>query len=114
MRPSLTREASAAAEAVAGVARFPNLNAEQREKGFTDFNNWGSLNPEIVSRQLDEGLQGVREQRLRERSAMTACRNRSKPSMGIPAGFSCVLLHQWSYRTDKNDLGYALHRKRHV
>jgi hypothetical protein len=53
-----------AAEAVAGVAIFPNFSAEQRGKGFTDFNDLGTLNPEIVSRQLDEVLQGLREQRL--------------------------------------------------
>jgi len=57
-------KALAAAEAVAGVAIFPNFSAEQRGKGFTDFNDLGTLNPEIVSRQLDEVLQGLREQRL--------------------------------------------------
>jgi hypothetical protein len=49
---------------VAGVAIFRSLSAEQRGKGFTDFNDLGIQNPEIVSRQLDEILQGVREQRL--------------------------------------------------
>jgi putative DNA primase/helicase len=57
-------KALAAAEVVAGVAIFPSLSAEQRGKGFTDFNDLGIQNPEIVSRQLDEVLQGVREQRL--------------------------------------------------
>jgi putative DNA primase/helicase len=57
-------KALAAAEAVAGVAIFPNLSAEQRGKGFTDFNDLGTLNPEIVSRQLDEVLQGFRERHL--------------------------------------------------
>ena len=33
-------------------------------QGLTDFNDLGIQNPEIVSRQLDEVLQGVREQRL--------------------------------------------------
>jgi len=32
-------KAIAAAEAVAGVAIFPNLSAEQRAKGLTDFND---------------------------------------------------------------------------
>jgi hypothetical protein len=57
-------KALAAAEAVAGVAIFPNFSAEQRGKGFTDFNDMGIQNPEVVSRQLDEVLQGLREQRL--------------------------------------------------
>ena len=53
----------AAAEVVAGVAIFPSLTAEQRGKGFTDFNDLGIQNPEVVSRQLNEVLQGLREQR---------------------------------------------------
>jgi putative DNA primase/helicase len=57
-------KALAAAEAVAGVAIFPNFSAEQRAKGLTDFNDLAIRNPEVVSRQLDEVLQGVREQRL--------------------------------------------------
>ena len=57
-------KALAAAEAVAGVAIFPNFTAEQRGRGFTDFNDLGTLNPEIVSRQSDEVLKGFREQRL--------------------------------------------------
>jgi putative DNA primase/helicase len=56
-------KALAAAEAAAGVAIFPSLSAEQRGKGFTDFNDLGIQNPEIVSRQLSEVLQGLREQR---------------------------------------------------
>jgi len=51
-------------KAVDGVAIFPNFSAEQREKGLTDFNDLAAQNPEVVSRQLDEVLQGVREQRL--------------------------------------------------
>jgi putative DNA primase/helicase len=57
-------KALAAAEAVAGVAIFPNLSAEQRAQGFTDFNDLGTLNPEVLSRQLDELLQGLKEQHL--------------------------------------------------
>ena len=57
-------KALAAAEAVAGVAIFPKFIAEQRAKGLTDFNDLAIQNPEVVSRQLDEVLQGVREQRL--------------------------------------------------
>jgi putative DNA primase/helicase len=46
-------KALAAAEAVTGVAIFPTLSAEQRGKGFADFNDLGTLNPGVVSRQLD-------------------------------------------------------------
>ena len=57
-------KALAAAKAVTGVAIFPNFSAEQRAKGLTDFNDLAIQNPEVVSRQLDEVLQRVREQRL--------------------------------------------------
>jgi putative DNA primase/helicase len=57
-------KARAAAEAVVGVAIFPNFNTAQRVQGLTDFNDLGTLNPELISRQLHEVLQGVREQRL--------------------------------------------------
>jgi phage/plasmid primase-like uncharacterized protein len=45
-------KALAAAEAVAGIAIFPNFSAEQRAKGLTDFNDLAIQNPEIVSQQL--------------------------------------------------------------
>ena len=57
-------KALAAAEAVAGVAIFPNFSAEQRAKGLTDFNYLAIQNPELVSRQLDDVLHGVKEQGL--------------------------------------------------
>jgi putative DNA primase/helicase len=56
-------KALAAADAVAGVAIFPNLSAEQRGKGSTDFNDLGTQNPEIVSRQLEQVLEGYIKQR---------------------------------------------------
>ena len=40
------------AEAVAGVAIFPNFNAEQRAKGLTDFNDLAMQNPEVLSQQI--------------------------------------------------------------
>jgi phage/plasmid primase-like uncharacterized protein len=58
------KKALEAAEAVAGVAIFPNFTAEQRSGGFTDFNDLGTLKPEVVSRQLDEVFHGVTKQRL--------------------------------------------------
>ena len=57
-------KALVAAEAVAGVAIFPNFSAEQRGKGLTDFNDLAIQNPELVSRQLDDVLHGVKEQGL--------------------------------------------------
>jgi len=48
---------------VAGVAIFPKFSAEQRSQGFTDFNDLAIQNPEVVSRQLDDVLHGVKEQR---------------------------------------------------
>jgi phage/plasmid primase-like uncharacterized protein len=57
-------KALAAAEAVAGAAMFPNFSAEQRGKGLTDFNDLAIQNPELVSRQLDDVLHGVKEQGL--------------------------------------------------
>lgn len=57
-------KALAAAVAVAGVAVFPNFSEEQRNQRFTDFNDLGTQNPEMVSRQLGEVLHGIREQSL--------------------------------------------------
>src|SRR6202140_1746953 len=45
-------KALAAAEAVAGIAIFPNFSAEQQSRGLTDFNDLGAQNPELVSQQL--------------------------------------------------------------
>ena|SRR5271166_4652284 len=46
-------KALAAAEAVAGVAIFPNFDAaEQRAKGLTDFNDLATQNPEVLSQQI--------------------------------------------------------------
>jgi phage/plasmid primase-like uncharacterized protein len=58
------KDGLAAAEAVAGIAIFPNFSAEQRANGLTDFNDLATQNSDVISRQLDEVLQGVREQRL--------------------------------------------------
>jgi phage/plasmid primase-like uncharacterized protein len=44
--------AAVAAEAVAGIAIFPNFSAEQRSRGLTDFNDLATQNPELVSQQL--------------------------------------------------------------
>jgi putative DNA primase/helicase len=45
-------KALAAAEAVAGIAIFPNFSAEQRSRGLADFTDLATQNPELVSQQL--------------------------------------------------------------
>jgi phage/plasmid primase-like uncharacterized protein len=50
-----------AAAAVNGVAIFPELSAEQREQGMTDFNDLGRALPEVVSRQLVATVNAARE-----------------------------------------------------
>ena len=57
-------KALAASEAVAGVAIFPRFTAEERAKGFSDFNDLATQSPEVVSRQLDEAVQRVMEQNV--------------------------------------------------
>jgi phage/plasmid primase-like uncharacterized protein len=51
--PGRTKALEAAA-AVKGVAIFPQLNTEQKERGMTDFNDLASQNPEIVATQFQE------------------------------------------------------------
>jgi hypothetical protein len=48
-----------AAAAVNGVAIFPQLSAEQREQGMTDFNDLGRAPPEVVSRQLAAAVRPI-------------------------------------------------------
>ena len=52
-----------AAAAVNALAVFPQLSAEQREQGMTDFNDLGRTQPEVVSRQLVATLNATREGR---------------------------------------------------
>ena len=52
-----------AAAAVNGVAIFPQLSAEQREQGMTDFNDLGRAQPEVVSIQLVATANATREGR---------------------------------------------------
>jgi putative DNA primase/helicase len=49
--PGRTKALEAAA-AVQGVAIFPQLSAEQKERGMTDFNDLASQNPKIVATQF--------------------------------------------------------------
>jgi phage/plasmid primase-like uncharacterized protein len=49
--PGRTKALEAAA-AVKGVAIFPQLSAEQKERGMTDFNDLASQNPEMVESQF--------------------------------------------------------------
>jgi putative DNA primase/helicase len=65
-------KAWAAAKAVAGVAIFPNFSAEQREKGFTDFNDLAKENSESVSQQVEEAIKEAAREKLIGRSRMVA------------------------------------------
>jgi antirestriction protein ArdC/phage/plasmid primase-like uncharacterized protein len=55
-------KAMEAALAVGGIAVFPNLTAEQREKGMTDFNDLALENPLLAKQQLEEAVWSVRQQ----------------------------------------------------
>jgi phage/plasmid primase-like uncharacterized protein len=48
-----------AAAAVKGVAIFPELSAERRAEGLTDFNDLGRAQPEVVSRQLAAAVRPI-------------------------------------------------------
>jgi putative DNA primase/helicase len=64
--PGRTKALEAAA-AVKGVAIFPQLSAEQKERGMTDFNDLASQNPEMVESQFQAILaRTVRQGRERE------------------------------------------------
>jgi len=81
-----------AAAAINGVAIFPELSAEQREQGMTDFNDLGQAHPEVVSRQLVATLNATREGRtIRETEKLRADSTRSKEWLEIekvrPIGF---------------------------
>ena len=56
------RKAIEAAAAVKGLAVFPNLSAEQREQGFTDFNDLAREDAHLAKRQLEEAVWSVRQQ----------------------------------------------------
>src|SRR6201987_631155 len=45
-----------AARSVDGIAVFPNLSAEQREKEMTDFNDLAFENPRLVEHQLEDAI----------------------------------------------------------
>ncbi len=50
-----------AAATIKGVAIFPELSAEQREQGMTDFNDLGRAQPEVVARHLEAVVHEVRQ-----------------------------------------------------
>jgi len=79
-----------AAAAINGVAIFPELSAEQREQGMTDFNDLGQAHPEVVSRQLVAIVNATREGRtIREAEKFRAADStRPKEWLEIrPIGF---------------------------
>jgi len=47
--------------AVRGMAIFPNLTAEQREKGLTDFNDLALENPRLAEHQLEDAVWRARQ-----------------------------------------------------
>ena len=51
-----------AAQAVGGLAVFPNSSVEQREKGMTDFNDLALENVRLAKRQLEEAVWRARQQ----------------------------------------------------
>jgi phage/plasmid primase-like uncharacterized protein len=81
-----------AAAAVNALAVFPQLSAEQREQGMTDFNDLGRAQPEVVSRQLVATVNATREGRtIREAEKLRADSTRPKEWLEIekvrPIGF---------------------------
>ena len=64
-----------AAAAVNGMAIFPELSAEQREQGMTDFNDLERAQPEVVARHLEAAVHEVRQDR--------AVRREHSPSMEL-------------------------------
>jgi putative DNA primase/helicase len=59
-----------AAAAVNGVVVFPDLSAEQRGQGMTDFNDLARENPELVSRQLSNVLQQTHQKPLEQSTSV--------------------------------------------
>jgi len=55
-------KALAGSLAVHGMMVFPNLTAEQREKGLTDFNELALENARLAKRQLEEAVWRARQQ----------------------------------------------------
>jgi putative DNA primase/helicase len=55
-------KASEAAQAMGGIAVFPNSSVEQREKGMTDFNDLSLENAALVAAQFQEVLKRMKEQ----------------------------------------------------
>jgi putative DNA primase/helicase len=67
--PGRTKALEAAAD-IKGVAIFPQLSAEQKQRGMTDFNDLASQNPEIVANQFKQVLASTDRQGMeREMSA---------------------------------------------
>jgi phage/plasmid primase-like uncharacterized protein len=59
--PGRTKALEAAA-AVKGPAVFPQLSTEQREQGFTDFNDLARQDPELLTPQFEDVIRRGREQ----------------------------------------------------
>ena len=68
-----------AAAAINGVAIFPELSAEQREQGITDFNDLGRAQPEVVSRQWVATVNATREGRTIRQAEEFRAANSARP-----------------------------------
>jgi hypothetical protein len=79
-----------AAAAVNGVAIFPELSAEQRDQGMTDFNDLGRAQPEVVSRQLVATVNATREGRTIRQAEKFRAADSTRPKEWLeirPIGF---------------------------
>jgi putative DNA primase/helicase len=79
-----------AAAAVNGVAIFPELSAEQREQGMTDFNDLGRAQPEVVSRHLVATVNATREGRTTRQAEKFRAADSTRPKEWLeirPIGF---------------------------
>ena len=79
-----------AATAVNGVAIFPELSAEQREQGMTDFNDLGRALSEVVSRQLVATVNATREGRTIRQAEKFRAADSTRPKEWLeikPIGF---------------------------
>ena len=94
--PGRTKALEAAA-AVEGVAVFPNLTVEQREKGMTDFNDLVLENARLAKRQLEEAVWRARQQGEQQRGKLGKGMVRMESSAGIEE-ISCEILKETPHR----------------
>jgi phage/plasmid primase-like uncharacterized protein len=102
-----------AAGAVKGMAIFPQLSVEQKERGMTDFNDLASQNPEIVASQFQQVLacterQGMKTEmsaRMEKEVLRTMLSHKSRGTKGQEAYASKHLInhnHAQSVELDRD------------